>query len=35
MLRQVEALQQAVKQVRLNRGSLQLNLPPNQNPVQR
>jgi ribonuclease R len=32
MLRQVEALQQALKQVRLNRGSLQLNLPPNQNP---
>jgi len=32
MLREVEALQQAVKQVRLNRGSLQLNLPPNQNP---
>jgi ribonuclease R len=32
MLREVEALQQALKQVRLNRGSLQLNLPPNQNP---
>ncbi len=32
MLQELQVLQQAVKQVRLNRGSLQLNLPPNQNP---
>ncbi len=32
MLQELEAVRKAVKQVRLNRGSLQLNLPPNQNP---
>ncbi len=32
LLQELEALRKAVKQVRLNRGSLQLNLPPNQNP---
>ncbi|MBW4614339.1 MAG: ribonuclease R [Desmonostoc vinosum HA7617-LM4] len=32
MLQDLQALQQVVKQVRLARGSLQLNLPPHQNP---
>ena len=32
MMRQLEILRVALKQVRLNRGSLQLNLPPSQNP---